>query len=106
MLCIGSSNAQSRKSSPTPKPSDEPILTPITDAERALDLQSIVANQPDFVADESFFYNEGFGGFGAKRHVARKGNRYFIDTGFVKIIVEPNKDRSYAVEKHCDKKAE
>jgi hypothetical protein len=84
--------AQIRKPSPSPTPFKEPSLTPLTEAERALDLQSIVANQPDFIADESFFYNEGFGGFSATSRIARKGNRYLIDTGFVKIIVEPDKE--------------
>jgi hypothetical protein len=71
---------------------DEPPLVPLTDNERALNFKGIVANQPDFVADEVFFYNEGFGGFSAKQHVARKGNRFFLDTGFVKIILEPDKE--------------
>ena len=71
---------------------DEPPLVPLTDRERALDFKAIVANQPDFVADEVFFYSEGFGGFSAKRHVARKGNRFFVDTGVVKIILEPGKE--------------
>ena len=92
LLCIGYVTAQTRRPSSMTKPSDEPPIMPLSEAERALDLPGIVANQPDFVADESFFYNEGFGGFGAKRHVARKGNRYFIDTGFVKIIVESDKE--------------
>lgn len=91
MLCVSCANAQTRKASPTPTPSEEPILTPLKDTERALDLQSIVANQPDFIADEVFFYGEGFGGFSAKSRVARKGNRYFVDTGYVKVITESGK---------------
>ena len=91
MLCVNCANAQTRKASPTPTPSEEPILSPLTEAERAFDLQNIVANQPDFVADEVFFYGEGFGGFSAKSRVARKGNRYFVDTGYVKIITESGK---------------
>ena len=70
---------------------DEPPLVPLTDSERALDFKRIVANQPDFVADEVFFYGGGFGGFSATRHVVRKGNRFFLDTGVVKIILEPGK---------------
>jgi len=67
---------------------EEPPLGQLTDAERALDFRSIVANQPNFVAAEIFFYGEGFGGFSAKRHVARKGDRYSIDTGYVKVITD------------------
>jgi hypothetical protein len=55
--------AQVRKATPTLTPADEPPLMPLTEAERALDLKGIVANQPDLVADESFFYGEGFDGF-------------------------------------------
>jgi hypothetical protein len=69
----------------------EPTLLPLTEAERALGFKSIMANQPDFVADELFSYSEGFGGFSDKSRVARKGDRYFIDTGYVKIITEPGK---------------
>src|SRR5687767_8157386 len=87
-VAVAIAQVQNRK----PGSEDEPPLVPLTDTERALDFKSIVANQPDFVADEVFFYGEGFGGFSAKRHVARKGNRFFIDTGFVKIILEPGKE--------------
>jgi hypothetical protein len=90
LLAVASlTTAQVRKTKPTAQ--DEQPLIPLTDAERTLDLKAIVANQPDFVADELFFYGEGFGGFSAKRHVARKGTHYFADTGFVKFIVEPGK---------------
>jgi|SRR5215467_7742156 len=54
LLCIGSVAAQVRKSNPSATP-EEPPLRPLTDGERALNLKSIVANQPDFVADEVFF---------------------------------------------------
>ena len=91
LLCIGSVAAQVRKSNPSATP-EEPPLRPLTDGERALNLKSIVANQPDFVADEVFFYSEGFGGFSAKRRVARKGDSYFIDTGQVKVITKPGKE--------------
>jgi hypothetical protein len=85
---VAIAQVQNRK----PTTQDEPPLVPLTDKEGALDFKGIVANQPDFVADELFFYNEGFGGFSAKRHIARKGKRLFLDTGFVKIILEPGKE--------------
>jgi len=91
LILIGSANAQVPNAK-RPEAQDEPPLVPLTDSERALDFRGIVANQPDFVADEVFFYGEGFGGFSAKRHVARKGNRYFVDTGYVKVITEPGKE--------------
>jgi hypothetical protein len=91
-LCISGVNAQIRKAPPNTTTPEEPALMALTEAERALDFKSIVANQPDFVANELFFYGEGFGGFSAKRRVARKGNRYFVDTGYVKVIMEPGKE--------------
>lgn len=91
-LYIAGAKAQVRKAAPNTTTPNEPALKALTEAERALDFKSIVANQPDFVADELFFYGEGFGGFSAKRRVARKGNRYFVDTGYVKVISEPGKE--------------
>lgn len=92
LLAFCVSVAQIRKPAPNPPQSDEPPLIPLTEAERALDLKSIVTNQPDFVADEVFFYGEGFGGLSARRHIAKKGNRFFVDTGHVKVIKERNKE--------------
>jgi len=89
VLCV--SDAQVRKATPAATPSSDSPLTPLSEVERALDLPSILLNQPDFVADEVFFYGEGFGGFSAKSRVARKGNRYFVDTGYVKVITEAGK---------------
>src|SRR5260370_11945677 len=51
LLCIGCVAAQVPKSNPTATP-QEPPLMPLTGAERAVNLNSIVLNQPDFVADE------------------------------------------------------
>src|SRR6185369_725779 len=55
---------------------DEEVLTPLTDEERALDPRAVILNQPDFVADLTFFVGEGFGGHGGAERLARKGNRY------------------------------
>lgn len=84
-------SGQTTKPTPTPKVSTEPVLVPLTEVERKLDLQNILTNQPDYVADQGFFYWEGFGGFSAKSHVARKGNRAFKDTGAVKVISDGDK---------------
>lgn len=69
----------------------EDDLQPLTEEERSLNFQKLLSNQPDFVADEIFFYNEGFGGISGKNRVAKKGNRYFVDTGYVKVITEDNR---------------
>jgi hypothetical protein len=98
-LYIAGGRAQVRKAAPNTTTPNEPALMALTEAEHALDFKSIVANQPDFVADEIFFYGEGFGGFSAKRRVARKGIRYFVDTGYVKVIkvviTKPSSGRDY-----------
>jgi hypothetical protein len=70
---------------------DEEVLAPLTDEERALDPRGLVANQPDFVADLTFFYGEGFGGFGGGERVARKGRRYREESQFWLFIGEEGK---------------
>ena len=69
----------------------EDDLQPLTEEERSLDFQKLLSNQPDFVADEILFYNEGFGGISLKSRVAKKDNRYVVDTGYVKVITEDNR---------------
>jgi hypothetical protein len=73
------------------KKKDEEVLTPLTDEERALDPRNIVANQPDFVADLTFFYGEGFGGMSGGEHIARKGKRYREESQFWLFIGEEGK---------------
>jgi hypothetical protein len=48
-------------------------------------------HQPDFVADVSFFVNEGFGGFGGASRVARKGSRYREESQFWAFVGEIGK---------------
>lgn len=79
-----------QKNSPTDQPK-EPIVTPLTEEERKIDIKNLIANQPDHIATENFFFSEGFGGFSISRKVASRGNRYLIDTGVVTVISEPNK---------------
>lgn len=76
------------------------LLRPLTAAERRLDAREIVINQPDFVADLTFFVNEGFGGFGATDHIARKGKRlreeseywvFLSDIGSSTVRIYPEK---------------
>ena len=55
LLVLFANGARVRKADQRPTNSDEPKLTPLTDKELALDLQSLMLNQPDFVADSWFF---------------------------------------------------
>jgi len=71
LIFIGGANAQSVMRNPPTQ--DDTAQTADCGQSARLDLKSIVTNQPDFVADEVIFYGEGFGGFSAKRHVARRG---------------------------------
>lgn len=92
VVVIYDSKAQTQKENPTTSSSTEDeVLQPLTDAEHSLDFQKLLLNQPDFMADEIFFYSEGFGGFSVKNRIAKKGNRYLVDTGFVKVITEDNR---------------
>jgi hypothetical protein len=90
LVCALYINGQKRNSTEANQ-DREPQLTSLTEEERALDLHNIISNQPDFVADKSFFYGEGFGGFGASEHIARKGNKYRWDNGYLIVIGEPGK---------------
>jgi hypothetical protein len=67
------------------------ILNPLTEEEHSLNLRDILLSQPDFVADLSFFVNEGFGGYGGAEHVARKGERYREESQFWTFVGEIGK---------------
>ena len=69
----------------------EEVLTPLTEEERSLNLRDVILNQPDFVADLSFFVGEGFGGFSGGERLARKGNRYRQESQFWIFIGEVGK---------------
>lgn len=66
-------------------------LAPLTDSEQALNPREMLLAQPDFVADLSFFVNEGFGGYGGAEHVVRKGQRYREETQFWTFVGEIGK---------------
>ena len=70
---------------------NEEILTPLTADERALDPREVISNQPDFVADLSYFVGEGFGGYGFTQRLARKGNRYREESEFWIFVGELGK---------------
>lgn len=73
------------------KRAKEEILTPLTAAERSLDPREVIRNQPDFVADLTYFVNEGFGGHGGAQRLARKGNRYRQESEFWIFVGELGK---------------
>ena len=73
------------------KQENSPPILPLTEAERALELKVLVANQPDFTADEQFFASESRGGFGGAEKVARKGDSYRIDNGYYVFIYQRGK---------------
>jgi hypothetical protein len=87
-VCMLHGDAQSTATRPAPTPTPEILITPPSDDDLKLDIRKVLTEQPDYVADESFFYWEGFGGLSGKSHVAKKGSRRFEDTGFVKVITD------------------
>ncbi|MGH9788891.1 MAG: hypothetical protein ACRD4U_09350 [Candidatus Acidiferrales bacterium] len=70
---------------------NEEVLTPLTDAERSLDLRELILDQPDFVADLDYFASEKFGAHGFSEHIARKGSRYREESEFWIFVGEIGK---------------
>ncbi|HEY0428664.1 MAG TPA: WG repeat-containing protein [Pyrinomonadaceae bacterium] len=68
-------------------------LTPLSEEEKRLNFREIVANQPDFAADISFFYSEEFGGTGFSYRLARKGTKYRKESQFWIVVGETGKSR-------------
>lgn len=92
LLFLSPLSAQSHKTAPRAKEKEnEEVLLPLTPEERSLSPRDIVANQPDHVADLSFFVGEGFGGFGGAERQARKGNRYRDESQFWIFVGELGK---------------
>ncbi len=87
--------AYAQSTSPTPrngKPlKEEEILTPLTSDERTINARDIILNQPDFIADLTFFVGEGFGGYGGAERLARKRNRYREESQFWIFVGELGK---------------
>lgn len=67
---------------------NEPVVLPLTEAEKTIVSKEIVSNQPDFTATEAYFSARAISGFSVARNVARKGRQYRVDTGMVVIISE------------------
>jgi hypothetical protein len=70
---------------------DEEELSPLTDEERSLDYRALVAGQPDFVADLTFFRSEAHSGGGGSMRVARKANRYRLESQYWIFVGEAGK---------------
>jgi hypothetical protein len=87
-FCVNIGYGQLDESKEKPK---EPVLVSLTQDEQKIDPKQIVSNQPDFTAVESYFSARAISGFSAASKVARKGNRYRTDTGFIIVITEPGK---------------
>lgn len=73
------------------KEKEEESLTPLTDEEKALDPRRIVAGQPDFLADLTFFRSEAYSGGGGAMRLARKGKRYRMESPYWLFIGEEGK---------------
>src|SRR6476659_5210216 len=84
-------NSKNKQPRNAAKREAEPPLLPLTEAERALDLASLIKNQPDFTADQQYFASEQRGGFGGAEKVARKGQSYWMDNGYFVFISQPGK---------------
>ena len=69
----------------------DPVLVELTETEKKIDPRTVVANQPDFIAVESYFSARQISGFSAASKVARLGKQYRTDTGFVVVISEAKK---------------
>jgi hypothetical protein len=80
-----------RRTPQTRQEQAEEVLTPLTPEERALNPRDIVASQPDYAADLTFFVSEGFGGFGGAQRQVRQGNRYCDESQFWILVGERGK---------------
>jgi len=70
------------------------VLTPLTDEERAINAGDVILNQPDFVADLTYFRSEVVSGGGGSMRIARKGNRYREESEYWTFIGASGKPAS------------
>ena len=66
-------------------------LIALTDEEKNLNYRNLIANQPDFSADLSYFRSEMVSGGGGGERITRKGNRYRRESQFWIFIGETGK---------------
>jgi hypothetical protein len=68
-------------------------LAPLTDEEKKLNYREMVANQPDFTADMSYFRSHYVSGSGFGYKLTRKGNRFRKESQFWTFVGETGKSR-------------
>jgi hypothetical protein len=72
---------------------DKEKLAPLTEKEKTIDYRELVANQPDFTADLSYFRSEEFSGGGFDYKLSRKGNKYRKESQYWLFVGETGKQR-------------
>jgi toxin ParE1/3/4 len=90
LIYIPSICVQPVRATPSLQQNEEDLI-PLTTEERSLNYHDVIANQPDFVADLTFFRSERFSGGGGAMRVARKSNRYREESQFWIFIGEVGK---------------
>lgn len=70
---------------------EQETLSPLTEEERLLDARDLLLNQPDFMADLSYFVAHRVSGHGFSQKVVRKGNRYREESEFWIFVGELGK---------------
>jgi len=73
------------------KANEQEVLFPLTEEERLLNPRDLILNQPDFMADLSFFVAHRVSGHGFSQKLVRKGNRYREESEFWIFVGEYGK---------------
>jgi hypothetical protein len=73
------------------KANEQEVLSPLTEEERLLNARDLLLNQPDFMADLSFFVAHRVSGHGFSQRLVRKGNRYREESEFWIFVGELGK---------------
>lgn len=83
--------AKIEKNSQKQEKEENEKLTSLTDEEKNLNFKELIANQPDFSADLSYFRSESVSGGGGSERITRKGNRYRKESQFWIFLGETGK---------------
>src|SRR5687767_13817865 len=75
----------------SPASVQQEVLFPLTEEERLLNPRDLILNQPDFMADLSFFVAHRVSGHGFSQKLVRKGNRYREESEFWIFVGEYGK---------------
>ena len=73
------------------KANEQEVLSPLTEDERLLNARDLILNQPDFMADLSYFVAHRVSGHGFAQKLVRKGNRYREESEFWIFVGELGK---------------